>query len=102
MWIAGVLLLVLLFVTARLALDRGLRRPQGAPRPIAARGDLASDEQSTIELFETASPAVVYVSPLQRRVDYFTLNVFEVPAGTGSGFIWDAQGHVVTGCDPYF
>ncbi|KAL2943218.1 Protease Do-like 1 chloroplastic [Bienertia sinuspersici] len=30
------------------------------------------------------------------RQDAFTLDIFEVPQGSGSGFIWDAQGHVVT------
>ena len=29
-------------------------------------------------------------------VDYWTRNVMTVPRGTGSGFIWDEQGHVVT------
>ena len=29
-------------------------------------------------------------------MDYWTRNVFEVPKGTGSGFVWDDQGHVVT------
>ncbi|MEL6923310.1 MAG: trypsin-like peptidase domain-containing protein, partial [Bacteroidota bacterium] len=30
------------------------------------------------------------------RRDYFTMNVTEIPRGTGSGFIWDKKGHVVT------
>jgi S1-C subfamily serine protease len=66
------------------------------PRTVTARGDLSEEEKATIELFEAASPSVVYVSPMALRRDFFSLNVLEVPQGTGSGFIWDADGHVVT------
>jgi len=66
------------------------------PRVISPRGDLAADEQSTIELFERVAPSVVFVSPRELRSDYFGLNVSEVPAGTGSGFVWDRDGHIVT------
>jgi len=30
------------------------------------------------------------------RQDYWNRNVTEIPAGNGSGFIWDDQGHIVT------
>ncbi|HEX7614727.1 MAG TPA: trypsin-like peptidase domain-containing protein [Thermoanaerobaculia bacterium] len=70
----------------------------GAPadaRPVTARGDLAEDEKSTIELFKRASPSVVYITTLSRRaVNFFEMT--DVPQGTGSGFLWDRQGHVVT------
>ncbi|MEO8055916.1 MAG: trypsin-like peptidase domain-containing protein [Acidobacteriota bacterium] len=73
-------------------------RVKGAPadaRPVAARGDLASDEKATIELFERCSPSVVYITSLARRpVSFFEMT--EVPQGSGSGFVWDRQGHVVT------
>jgi S1-C subfamily serine protease len=73
-----------------------LRQRDAAPRPVAARGDLAADEQPTIELFRQASPSVVFITSLARRRDFFTLNVFEIPQGTGSGFLWDEEGHVIT------
>src|SRR5512141_3031623 len=66
------------------------------PRPITARGDLASDEKATIALFEQASPSVVYITNLAVRRDWLGLDVTEVPQGTGSGFIWDDRGYVVT------
>lgn len=75
----------------------GRREPAAAaaPRPIAARGDLSQEEKSTVELFKTASPSVVYITSLARRsVGWF--NVMEVPQGTGSGFVWDRDGHIVT------
>ncbi|HEX2554953.1 MAG TPA: trypsin-like peptidase domain-containing protein [Microvirga sp.] len=76
------------------------------PRIVAPRGDLAADERSTIELFQRISPSVVHVfaEPDPRRL-------MEEPdpgpggpgapdgpggAQTGTGFIWDAAGHVVT------
>jgi len=74
-----------------------VRRPAGPapePRPVTARGDLSSEEKATIELFSRSSPSVVYVTSLARARSFF--DVMEVPQGAGSGFIWDADGHVVT------
>ncbi|MDX2000641.1 MAG: trypsin-like peptidase domain-containing protein [Thermoanaerobaculia bacterium] len=70
--------------------------PAAEPRAILARGDLAADEKATIELFRQASPAVVYITSVAVRRDAFTLNLTEIPQGTGSGFLWDRAGHVVT------
>ena len=66
------------------------------PRTITARGELAASEQSTIEIFENASPSVVFITTKQRVRDFWSRNVFSVPRGTGSGLIWDNLGHVVT------
>ena len=66
-------------------------RPAAVPRP-----ELAEEERATISLFERASPSVVYVTSLARQRDFFSMNVQEIPRGSGSGFIWDRQGHVVT------
>ena len=66
------------------------------PRPVTARGELADDEQATIEIFARASPSVVYISTRQQVRNYWTRDVFSVPRGTGSGFVWDDLGHVVT------
>jgi len=68
----------------------------GTPRTVTPRGDLAADERATIELFERSRDSVVYISTAQRVLDVWTRNVFTVPRGTGSGFIWDDAGHVVT------
>ncbi len=69
---------------------------QPEPRAIVARGDLASDEQSQIDLFSEASPSVVHVTSLALRRSRLSLNVTEIPQGTGTGFIWDSEGHIVT------
>jgi S1-C subfamily serine protease len=70
--------------------------PPAAPASGPVPGDLAADERATIELFRRASPAVVYITSLAERRDFFSMNVLQVPAGTGTGFVWDRQGHVVT------
>ncbi|MDH4331600.1 MAG: trypsin-like peptidase domain-containing protein [Desulfobulbaceae bacterium] len=75
---------------------RPVSPPEVAPTPVVARGDLAADEQSTISLFRSASPAVVYITSIEVRRNIFSLNIHEIPKGTGSGFIWDKQGRVVT------
>jgi S1-C subfamily serine protease len=66
------------------------------PRAIAPRGNLAEDEQSTIRLFRQASPTVVYITTVTRQINPWTRYAQDVPRGTGSGFIWDKQGHIVT------
>jgi S1-C subfamily serine protease len=71
-------------------------RGQAQPRVVEARGDLAADERSTIEIFERLSPSVVYITTSEQVLDLRTRNVMEVPRGTGTGFIWDEQGHVIT------
>ena len=66
------------------------------PRIIEPRGNLAEDEKSTIELFEQSRDSVVFITTRQRVMDAWTRNIFSVPSGTGSGFIWDDSGHIVT------
>jgi S1-C subfamily serine protease len=73
-----------------------LNDPSYSARAITARGDLAQDEAATIEIFRDASPSVVYITSSELRRSLFSLNVFEIPRGTGTGFIYDEQGHVVT------
>jgi S1-C subfamily serine protease len=74
----------------------GALRPDAQPRAVTARGDLAADEQSTIELFRRCSPSVVYITNLAVRRDAFGFDVTTLPQGTGTGFVWDAGGYVVT------
>jgi S1-C subfamily serine protease len=69
---------------------------QAEPRAITPRGELADDERTTIAIFEARNSSVVFITTVKRVVDFWTRNVFEVPRGTGSGFIWDEQGHIVT------
>lgn len=70
--------------------------PDATPRLVTPRGDLSAEEQSNIELFENARNSVVFISTRRQVQDFWTRNVFSVPRGNGSGFIWDMQGHIVT------
>ena len=65
------------------------------PRAIAPRGNLIDLERTTIELFERVSPSVVQVvarhpahQPMQAEG--------EGGEASGTGFVWDAAGHIVT------
>jgi S1-C subfamily serine protease len=72
------------------------QRVEAAPRPVTPRGPLTAEESSNMEVFETWKGSVVFISTSNRVVDFWTRNVMSVPRGTGSGFVWDEQGHLVT------
>jgi S1-C subfamily serine protease len=73
-----------------------LSRAEAGPRPVMPRGELTAEEKSNISIFETSKSSVVFISTRERVFDFWTRNVTTVPRGTGSGFIWDKEGHVVT------
>ncbi len=88
-----------ILITAMAALLAAL--PSGMPahanpRPVTPRGELGAEEKATIDLFERAKGSVVYISTHENVMDLWTRNVFSVPKGTGSGFVWDEDGHVIT------
>lgn len=68
----------------------------GTPREIAPRGDLSEFEKTNIAIYKKTKPSVVHITSLSVQRDFWNLNVQEVPEGTGSGFIWDQGGHIVT------
>lgn len=68
----------------------------GSARPITARGNLAEDEKSTIELYNQSRQGVVNITTLANRKTGINLNIQQMPEGTGSGFVWDDAGHIVT------
>ncbi len=71
-------------------------RAEAVLRPVAERGPLGSDELATIEVYKKARPSVVHVTSLALRQDVFTLDVQQIPQGTGSGIVWDDAGHIIT------
>lgn len=66
------------------------------PRAVTPRGPLGEDEKANIALFKSASPSVVHITTLEYARDFFSLDVMQIPRGTGSGFVWDDQGRIVT------
>jgi len=67
--------------------------PPVPPPPPGARVD---DEQNTIEVFARVAPSTVFVTQKRMVIDYFRRRAVELESGSGSGFVWDQQGHVVT------
>src|SRR6185437_6483123 len=66
------------------------------PRTVAPRGDLGAEEKTNVQIFKQTSPSVVYINTTTEQVNWFSGDVTQVPLGTGSGFIWDKAGHIVT------
>jgi len=63
---------------------------------ISLRTDLTPEEKGTIALFKHNNPAVVYISTVKLVINPYTRDIREIPSGTGTGFIWDKQGHIIT------
>ncbi|MAG54675.1 MAG: 2-alkenal reductase [Planctomycetes bacterium] len=70
--------------------------PGTKPRPVTPRGELTAAEQTTIDIFKTASPAVVHITNIGLRRRVFRMNPMEIQKGTGTGFIWNEDGYIVT------
>ncbi len=97
----SVLILALVaFLAAALLAPRGLPvagpDPDATPRAVTPRGDLSAVERTQIAIFEEASPSVVFITSLTERRHLFSLDVAQIPRGSGTGFVWDDQGHLVT------
>lgn len=99
-WLALLLLLVTAALVWTVSQQRKAEPSQvsqsAQPRAITPRGDLAGDEIATIDLFRSVSPSVVHITNVRTRRSRFSMNVMEIPQGTGSGFVWDDAGHIVT------
>lgn len=65
-------------------------------RVATVREGMTPEESHTIDLFEKAAPSVCYITTSVVRRDFWTRNVMEIPQGSGSGFVWDCNGHVIT------
>ena len=98
-----ILILLVVFILGGLALGyflfRGDRRvvhdPEAKPREVTPRGERGPDEIERIRVFKDVSPGVANVDTLRiQRTGY--VGVSERAVGTGSGFVWDEQGRIVT------
>ncbi len=92
------LLLAILFVLGAMIAQPYIQQKlysATTPRGIEPRGDLANWEKTAIEIFNRTAPSVVHVSG-QAGSNFSTAQGDEQTAQTGTGFVWDAAGHVVT------
>ena len=55
-----------------------------------------TDEENNIEIFKRSSPSVVHITNSRLVRSFYSLNPQEVPQGTGTGFIWNDEGYIVT------
>ncbi len=80
------------------ALEVSMPRPaaQAQAEQIIANGRLTEDERNTIEVVRKTKNSVVFITNLQYLRDFFFTSDELVPQGSGSGFVWDDRGHIVT------
>src|SRR5215469_13398619 len=88
-----VLLALVIVVLARPYIDAALFAAK-TPRPVEARGDLAEIERLNIEIFQRASPSVVQIAG--QVGGRSALRGGQEAVKSGSGFVWDRAGNVVT------
>jgi 2-alkenal reductase len=91
----GALLVVLVIYVGQPYVDRWLFSAS-TPRTVEPRGSLADIERTTIEIFERDSPSVVQVVGRAGTLEQPLPESENGPAQSGSGFVWDAAGHIVT------
>jgi S1-C subfamily serine protease len=65
----------------------------GPVTPADIRFDL---EKASVQVFKNTSASVVHVTNVTERRNPTTLNLEDIPRETGTGFVWDDQGHIVT------
>ncbi len=74
-----------------------LKTAEDAPlRSAESSPFLTNDESNNIAVFKSAGPSVVFVTNTQLRRQIFSLNVTEIPQGSGTGFVWDDSGLILT------
>lgn len=64
-------------------------------RTVTPRGDLAESEKTVIELFQQAAPSVVGIES-QKTSERTFVRQDSATVGSGTGFVWDDRGHIVT------
>lgn len=54
------------------------------------------DERNNIEVFDAARPSVVFVTNQQLARDPYSFDLVAQPRGSGTGFVWNRDGYIVT------
>lgn len=55
-----------------------------------------NDEENNIEIFKSVSPSVVNITNSRLVRSFYAFNPQEVPQGSGTGFVWNEEGYIVT------
>jgi len=65
-------------------------------RVAATKDRLLEDEKNTIAVYNRVAPSVVYITNTRTMASSFRSSGQEVRQGSGSGFVWDQEGHIIT------
>jgi len=95
-WVRLLIILIIVWVVADLYGILPFRSTVEMRAVTPSQGNLGADERSTIDVFKSVSPSVVFITNKRLQRSFFSLGVTEVPQGAGSGFLWDDRGHIVT------
>ena len=96
-WLVTVLIGLVAVLLFKTVTDTWQNRHDYTQRTVTPRGELAADEATRVELFEKVSPSVVYVRLKAKGAE--TPNNGGIPEqeiGSGTGFVWDENGHIIT------
>ncbi len=89
--------LFILFMLGALAFGLNSLNPDQKVLAKTSPGNgLSAEETNNINVFKSNNRSVVYISTIQRVINTLTYDISEIPSGTGTGFVWDKQGHIVT------
>ncbi|MDR1841793.1 MAG: trypsin-like peptidase domain-containing protein [Holophagales bacterium] len=92
-----VILVALVILAGWCGIYANQRSAAASPRQVEPRGPLLEWEMVTIQRFKDVQPSVVYITTMATvQKDWFGFDLEQVPTGSGSGFIWDTGGHIVT------
>ena len=96
-WLVIVLIGLVAVLVFKTGTDTWRNRHDYTQRTVTPRGDLAADEAAMVELFEKVSPSVVYVRMKSKGVlQANDGSLAEQEIGSGTGFVWDENGHIIT------
>jgi S1-C subfamily serine protease len=71
-------------------------RTHAKPRQVAPPAPLSAEERNIIQRFKQTRSSVVFVSAILKNRDPKTHDITKIPTGSGTGFVWDEWGHIVT------
>eukprot|EP00877_Chromochloris_zofingiensis_P012461 jgi/Chrzof1/7469/Cz02g25040.t1 len=78
-------------------LEEVTTKTQEEPVKQAEQAGLLPEEVTTIKIFQRNTPSVVNITNIREVSNrFYSMDTQKIPTGTGSGFIWDDKGHVIT------
>jgi S1-C subfamily serine protease len=83
-------------VTAAAPVTEAKRPAPAAQAPAGSLSEITPEERRDIDVFSRASASVAFITSVALRRDFFSMDVMQIPQGSGSGFVWDREGHIVT------